>query len=663
MTVSNGCQACPAGTYSTTYNSLSCTECQGNTYQNSVGQTSCKVFSACPSGQYRIYSSTSQSSCQAISGSGLSATGLAYSVYSDCNSASGCIDNPWYGSGRSPTATGVSDDFSSIQTATKNGITVPNRAADWVGFILVPAGQGGAYQLGLTGVYNQVYVWIGDNAISGYDWNGRLMYSDTSGAVWSPTIDLAAGQLYPIRIHYGSFYKSFGMSFSIKLVKGAAVSRGGGMLATCSKGYFSNGYSCQICPAGSFSSEEGASTGSCSVCPIGSYCPVGAVNPTICPMGSSCRLAGASAPVSCPAGSYSNALGLSSCLVCPEGFACSGSTISPLRCASVTFADEGSSVCTPCYNRNGPLPSGLAPSATFFEGGPAKYQCICAVGYTGDYCQLRACSDSLIGGSLGALLFHSDLNLAKYSREFNKTSSQIFDATQYLKSLLYVMVDMDGDGSISTNEMVASLTFRSVGVQDLNLPIWCTSAVRGSYCYNNKNVDVDSIFNDAINNFMSSEDHTFDGSGVPILRNLNSTFPSPSWSADSCSRYDQSRAIPNQAINASNQVNTTWVVSDRTKLRRVCGYTNGRLDKAFNAVEALTMGKQDYFVDLTYNRTAIARFKRVYCLSVEYENANRQIVVSYECSVGLFYVNTHFNDSIFATCLKYAHVFVGWYPS
>lgn len=85
----------------------------------------------------------------------------------------------------------------------------------------------------------------------------------------------------------------------------------------------------------------------------------------------------------------------------------------------------------------------------------------------------------------------------------------------YLYNLLRVGIDVNGDGNITTTEMLTALKNRlifSPGM--LQLPLWCRSAMIGSYCYEDYGgdiVEVNSIFNDAVVNYNITG--TFDGSG------------------------------------------------------------------------------------------------------------------------------------------------------
>jgi hypothetical protein len=140
---------------------------------------------------------------------------------------------------------------------------------------------------------------------------------------------------------------------------------------------------------------------------------------------------------------------------------------------------------------------------------------------------------------------------------------------------------------------------------------------------------VAKFFSESSNFFQTSKKHKFDGSGLEIVANLSSTFPSPSWTEEKCRRYDTS------GDGISQKVQTNWNFTNRNGLQKVCGYVNGLLSSDFTTTKILT-GQQTNFVD----KTALSPthlFKRVYCVFM-YHLINGFSSTGFECSVGLFYV-------------------------
>lgn len=147
-------------------------------------------------------------------------------------------------------------------------------------------------------------------------------------------------------------------------------------------------------------------------------------------------------------------------------------------------------------------------------GASSSSQCSCQLGYTGTNCEYSVCSDTLIGASLGSILFQADSKLRQYSA--NASAYSTIDVAAYLYNLLHVGVDVNGDGNITSIEMLTALTNRLIYSPGMtSLPIWCQSARIGSQCYQNSGanmVEVFSIYTDALNNFNLSG--TFDGTGA-----------------------------------------------------------------------------------------------------------------------------------------------------
>ena len=117
------------------------------------------------------------------------------------------------------------------------------------------------------------------------------------------------------------------------------------------------------------------------------------------------------------------------------------------------------------------------------------------------------------GASLGSMLFQADTKLRQFSS--NASAYDMVSIEYYLYNLLHVGVDVNGDGNITTTEMLTALQNRliySFGMTQI--PLWCRSAQVGAYCYEDFGgdiVEVNSVYSDALLNFNLTG--TFDGSG------------------------------------------------------------------------------------------------------------------------------------------------------
>ena len=295
----------------------------------------------------------------------------------------------------------------------------------------------------------------------------------------------------------------------------------------------------------------------------------------------------------------------------------------------------------------------------YWVGGPLRYQCTCKVGFSGSNCEFNRCSNNLHAFSLGALLFNSDYHLRQYSLNFNASNiDQMKSVSYYLKTLLVTSVDINGDGNITVAEMVTALKYRSVwSAGASNLFLWCRSASESPpYCYQDLNptmIETYTIYKDCMTNFLTSPKHTFDGSGIPVVTSLSSTYPSASWSETQCKAYN-SRWFP----QTYQHVTTSWSWTGSNALdsiSRVCGYENGVFNSEF--VKSIVLsGSQTNFMDYT-NVSSSNLFKRVYCISVD-----RGQTTSYECSVGLFYVSLTSFTVIVLTKFD-IYILSGWHSS
>lgn len=102
------------------------------------------------------------------------------------------------------------------------------------------------------------------------------------------------------------------------------------------------------------------------------------------------------------------------------------------------------------------------------------------------------------------MFFQADTKLRQFSS--NASAYTLINIESYLYNLLHVGIDVNGDGNITTTEMLTALRNRLIYSAGMTqLPLWCRSAEGGDL------VEVESIYNDALLNFNLTG--TFDGSG------------------------------------------------------------------------------------------------------------------------------------------------------
>lgn len=340
-----------------------------------------------------------------------------------------------------------------------------------------------------------------------------------------------------------------------------------------------------------------------NLCPPGTFSTGGAGVCTPCPLGTSSLAVGATSLdmcVSCPVGSYTADTGSATC-----------STCSPTQCT----VEQG------CY--------WTSDTANFDS-------CTCTGDYVGSDCEVLPCAPVMKGISLSALVFLADPQLRRYSATYNITSEQPKDALSYLKNLVKVQIDVNGDGVITREEVIDNLLVRSVRSANLSvaLPLWCENAQTNSSCVWAEILTLDLI-NEAYANFVNSPEHTFDGSGALAVSNMMSTYPTPDWSDSECASYDSF-----QTPNDYNRVTTTWAMNSSSEpypLLQVCGYVNGLASTEFTTTELLS-GLATRFQDFVPVSPDFG-FKRVYCLQLQYSSGEGETFTRFECSVGLFFVS------------------------
>lgn len=127
-----------------------------------------------------------------------------YSGYFADNVAFFASATPYVVSG---TSTGKTNNTSDLFNSTAGLIANVSTAIisiEWYGLFLPPLGTG-TYRFSLTSD-DASYLWIGQNAISGYTTGNALINNGTShgDVTVTATISLDAGTYYPIRIQYGN---------------------------------------------------------------------------------------------------------------------------------------------------------------------------------------------------------------------------------------------------------------------------------------------------------------------------------------------------------------------------------------------------------------------------------------------------------------------------
>jgi len=345
--------------------------------------------------------------------------------------------------------------------------------------------------------------------------------------------------------------------------------------------------------------------------------------------------------------SYTGDVKTFACRQCATGHYCPGNnTEVPCLMDYSTEGNEGYSVCTKCDTSNGystigltgqsectPIPNGyyyiLGNTKTSYCGTNNKTQhwigggynrstCRCAQDWSGTLCEIPSCPAYLPLVSLGSLLFNSDRTLLEAPK------LDILNTLRYLFNLLSVSIDVNGDGIISTDEMLNYLQSRSIYSTSMeSFPLWYGPDGTSHSIY-----DVADMYNEAKSLYQKSPKYKFDGSGLTFISNLTSTFPKPSWNDSMCETYDVSR--PNHKF-----VRTSWNFIKGYAIKKVCGYINGFRSNQFQTTKILE-GNQTYFTD-TSLLSETDSYKRVYCVFVYflYNGISQQ---GFECSVGLFYV-------------------------
>jgi hypothetical protein len=364
---------------------------------------------------------------------------------------------------------------------------------------------------------------------------------------------------------------------------------------------------CQLCPAGTSSPPASMV---CTSCPAGTYSTSGSLCMP-CPNGTMSQ-AGAKSCTPCDPGFYSNPEG-THCIPCPDG----------------QYSQEGAHACTPC----GTLIS-------HWTGGGLQSNCQCAIPWAGEDCDISACPN-VLRVSLLSLYLQSLSNLKELTLLFsNTTDEDTLEVVQNtLQTLVYQILDKDGNQLVTTGETLTCLDTQSISSPSLNnLPLWCPDVSDLQIPCVFDEIPAATLLRDLLSNYVHSPFHEFDGSGSSIFNSFDATFPSPDWTDEEC------------ATRRDTAVDVNWMfIPNRPALARVCGYTNGFLNRNFNGTSSVISGTSTMFTD-SQPVTAFHGFKRVYCLRVEYcsELPSDSVCVSSRsdyswgivCTAGLRYVST-----------------------
>lgn len=449
------------------------------------------------------------------------------------------------------------------------------------------------------------------------------------------------------------------------------------------------------CPGGYRDDLNG--TSACTICPIGTYSPEPIEEEkyynadkqfsvcTECPAGKYSSSPGSSSCNDCPPGTFGNATRLSSCSTCPLGKFSYPATTLCLPCAANHFSSKtgGPDVCQLCeagkYSNPGSTICKTCPSGYYsingsdcqwcgaqydhtlkfnnktyhWTGGPTKQQCYCEKGYTmSSLCTVKECGKAfdIPSLSLGSLLLNSDMQLRIFTASLGNIAElpsplvtlnqhdQLNSAYDYLYKLISVGLDINGDGNITRAEIESALNVRSVSVANASFfPVWCIRPVAGSLCYQLE-VEVKQMYNDALSNFKNSSKHYFDGSGVPVIVDLESSYPTPAWSVATCKSFDQSISPDDY-----KPVNTSWTFQSRYDLsvESFCAYdiSTGEVKLSSDSPHNGYENTSAFFLD--HSRVyEINSYKRIYCIKVIYLQKSSNIIsTGVECTVGLLFVS------------------------
>lgn len=371
-----------------------------------------------------------------------------------------------------------------------------------------------------------------------------------------------------------------GLSFCKLCSDGYIVSTAGvSPCEACPAGTFasSDHKSCIPCADGTFSANPGDSQGSCGKCAPGKYAPSDHIMCQSCLPGSFCT-----ASDTCQG----------QCNLCGENTFCEDyGCVTCSSCASIT------SVYTP-------------PGAT---------GCGCPA-------DMSATSVSLL-----SLLIQSDRTLRSYTQ--NYTTASAYDVQYSITQMLNVELDENGDGDITRDETIQAMTYRSLKssvITQSSIPLWRF----GSTIYQ-EIVRVSDLHDNMLTNYHGPM-QSFDGSGIGILASITTDYPSSSWSASDCDRYDAYNNPNYQAISVNWKYTAPVdTLKASTGLKQVCAYVNGEIVQEYASQGSQNPSITHFVGDKKSNDLS---YKRVYCIVVTFLNSSSQ----YACTVGLYYVSWYY---------------------
>uniref|UniRef100_A0A7S1KS87 Tyrosine-protein kinase ephrin type A/B receptor-like domain-containing protein n=1 Tax=Percolomonas cosmopolitus TaxID=63605 RepID=A0A7S1KS87_9EUKA len=162
---------------------------------------------------------------------------------------------------------------------------------------------------------------------------------------------------------------------------------GASMCGSCPEGTWASGSSCELCPAGTFSQERGASSSAtCQNCPVGHFSVAGASQCLKCDAGTYADTAGTATCKKCRGGTHSSAIGASSdsvCQDCPPGEYSYEGSVNCLGCLRGSYApNSGTETCSKC-------PKGTASSEYAATNSSVCHEC--SAGYYTSYDGASSC--------------------------------------------------------------------------------------------------------------------------------------------------------------------------------------------------------------------------------------------------------------------------------
>ncbi len=392
---------------------------------------------------------------------------------------------------------------------------------------------------------------------------------------------------------------------------------------------------CTACPAGKVAQFAGSvGISSCQTCASGTYSLEGAASCTPCNLqagrGSYASSGGLQSTCQCASGYFGSYCDIQ----CSDGQYWSYSASSCQQCASGTYSTTSTSQCTPCNTIGRYISEGLQST------------CRCALGFTGTNCDIADCNSIIPGGSLLGLLLASSRDLRDYTKTYdaNTVAGTLSSVRAMLKNILEQEVDINSNDEITASEALQALSVKSIYSKGMDaLPVWCNAFNSSGSCSFTA-VTTDSVLTDALFNYQTSLEHTFEGSGSAQISSLTSTYPDSSWTIAQCQQYDHG-IYASTASNVLTSWSTTAAPTGRTYLK-TCGYINGLKSSVFttdNVLKGLTTQFSDSVAISTDNR-----YKRVYCIAMYYAigctdpptcNSYTSLEVKTECAVGLYYVS------------------------